>query len=104
MEIKKRDLLIAGATTIPRAKIQVFVYAEGRWHFQGDATLTGKVWHRTCWFGDQSTMSGTFPVVAIADADIDTESKNLIDLPNRGTRSEEITIKLKRQPKLSDLG
>jgi hypothetical protein len=63
----------------------------------------GTTWNRRCRFGDQNTMSGTYPVVAIADGNIDTDPNNLTTLPSRGTRSNEIKINLNRQPTLRDL-
>jgi hypothetical protein len=104
IEIHKRDYLIAGTTTIPRARIQVFIYGAGRWYPQGDAQRLGDVWSTMCWFGAKTTLSGAFKVVAIADGNINTKPENHLDtLPSSGTKSNEITVNLKRQPMLSDL-
>jgi len=91
----QRKNAVTGYVNIPRAQIQIFVRAGTLWYPQGVAFVNGKTWDRVCRFGDEQSASGEYAVVAIANGDIDMR-KNYKTLPERGVRSNEVSVTLRK--------
>jgi hypothetical protein len=94
-ELHKRECRVKGSVGIPRAKVQLLVFAGGQWHPNQDATVKGESWEGTCWLGDKRATRGQYKIIAVANGNIDT-SKKYKWLPEGGYRSNEVDITLKR--------
>lgn len=95
-ESKKRECLVKGSVTIPHAKVELRVFAGGKWHHNGYATVKGNSWERTCWFGDKDAIRGEYLIRAIANGNLDPAIK-YPQLPTSGCQSKDVKVYLKRE-------
>jgi hypothetical protein len=101
----KREIQVSGSVTIPRARMELRVFAGGRWHHNGYWYAQGHLWTGTCWLGNKDSIGGNFTIVAIADGDMDVKQK-YATLPKTGCQSNAVTVTLKRtisESRLADL-
>ncbi|MGA8503617.1 MAG: hypothetical protein WB683_18845, partial [Candidatus Sulfotelmatobacter sp.] len=92
---RKREIQVRGSVTIPRARIELRVFAGGRWHHNGYWNAQGHLWTGTCWLGDKDSIKGNYTIVAIADGDMEWK-QTYTTLPKTGHQSNEVTVTLKR--------
>jgi hypothetical protein len=86
--------LVKGSVGIPRAKIQLWVYAGGQWHPQGNVIVKENSFEGTCLFGDKDSTRGEFKVRAVADGNLEIRKYKI--LPDVGVQSEDVTVYLNR--------
>ena len=93
-EVNQREYLVKGSVGVPRAKIQLWVYAGGQWHPQANVIVKENSFEGICWFGDKDSTRGEFEVRAVADGNLEIRKYKI--LPDVGVQSEDVTVYLKR--------
>lgn len=93
-EVKKREYLVKGTIRIPRAKVQLWVYAGEQWHPQGNVVVSGNSFEGTCWFGDKNSTRGEYKIRAVAGGDLEIRKYKI--LPESGVQSEDVVVYLNR--------
>jgi hypothetical protein len=95
-EVRKRECRAKGSVSIPRATVELRVFAGGRWHHNGYAIVKGHSWEGTVWFGAKDSTRGEFLLRAIADGNLDKDEK-YANLPNTGCHSKDVKVHLNRE-------
>jgi len=98
----KREIQVRGTVTIPRARIELRVFADRRWHHNGYWYAEGNSWVGTCWLGDTNATSGDYVIRAIANGSLDKNIK-YTELPQSGYHSNDVKVQLQREITLRDL-
>ena len=94
--VHKRECQVKGTVTIPRANVELRVFAGGRWHHNGYAMVQGNSWQGTCWFGNEDSRQGEYLLRAIADGNLDKDTRYSY-LPECGHHSKDVKVYLKRE-------
>jgi len=93
-EVNQRQYLVKGSVGIPRAKIQLWVYAGRQWHLQANVAVRENSFEGLCWFGDKDSTRGEYKVRAVADGSLEIRKYKI--LPSVGVQSQDVTVYLRR--------